>query len=136
MSLMPQQAARLAKLVALLGSDAEGERHAALAAATRILNGIGRSWTDVAQHIGADAAPPVRLVVTEWRTAALRDHQHIAREMLRQGGAALTNWDRNFLQSLGDLARPLTPRQHAKLCEILNRVSTRAGGKTYAKAAQ
>src|SRR3954470_19936265 len=116
----------------MLGSDAEGERHAALATATRILDSIGWSWTDVAQRIETNAVPPVRPVVTEWRTAPLRNHQHIARELLRHGGAALTGWDQNFLRSLGDLARPITPRQHAKLCEILNRFSTRADGKTYA----
>jgi len=123
----PQQVVRLAKIFAMLGSSAEGERNAAWAAVTRTLTDIGWDWADVAQRIATPAAPAARPVATEWRTAPLRNHQHIARAVLRQSGAALTSWDRSFLQSLGDLARPLTLRQHAKLSEIVDRASTPYG---------
>ncbi len=131
----PRHVSRLAKLLALLGSDAEGERHAAWTAATRTLADIGWGWTGLAQHVAASAvptAPATRPATPERRDAPLRDHRRTARELLRRDGAALSGWERDFLRSLGDQARPSTPRQDAKLREILNRVCARASGKTTA----
>ncbi len=131
----PRQVTRLAKLIALLGSDAEGERHAAWVAATRTLADIGWGWTGFAQHIAANAAPtaPVmRPAAAEQRDAPVRDHRRAARELLRRDRAALSDWERRFLQSLGDQARAPTSRQDAKLREILDRVGARAGGKATA----
>ncbi len=49
--------ARLAKLLALAGSDQDGEALAALRKASALLKGAGKTWTDIAQRLTPPAKP-------------------------------------------------------------------------------
>ena len=109
--LPPGEMARLSKFLALLDSDQAGERDAAVAAATRLLERHGVRWSQV-----LDPAPSVvvqtRPTRTDWRITVA--------ELLRRPGS-LRPWEAGFLESLEGFAR-LSAKQHAVLDLIAERV--------------
>lgn len=108
-TLPPGAADRLVKLAGLLGSDFDGERaNAAAAAATRLLQAHGFTWRDVL----TPAAPrPFAPVPTGWR--AIVADCLLAPELL-------TAWERDFLRGL-----PLFPRLSIKQQSALDRIAAR-----------
>ncbi len=109
----PSTVARLVKVCGLLGSNYDGERSAAAAAATRILRENGLGWVDVF----TPALPPARPRV---------DPQTRATWLLSIGGLSL--WEVEFLNGIVGRKRPLSPRQAAKLHGITERIERRTGG--------
>lgn len=105
-ALQPKLAERLSRICGMLGSDFDGERAAAGAAATRLLRDAGLSWDDLLRPCAAREAPP-------------RPTGHRARAVQAMArGALLTEWERGFLESLARQVRPLSPRQAAVLRRI------------------
>lgn len=82
---------KLLRILALLGSDQDGERAAAALAAHRLLQSHGLSWTDV---IGARPPPPRVVVqrVRDWNV----DHLEAAEARLRQLKATTERQERQI----------------------------------------
>lgn len=139
MTALPQPlAARLGKLVGLLGSTHDGEVTAAGRAIERALKGAGLDLHDLAEHVAAP--PPTPQVIYrdrtaerptaprsygDWRSAWRRPPGTSERDRVvrcrRVGGYVLTVWERTFLDSLVarlDTSLCLTPRQIASLAQI------------------
>lgn len=111
---------RLGKLLGMLGSEHEGERSAAAAAADRKLRELGLTWEQLVARAFHVASPP-----GQPRPAAAR---HLAAtDWLMACWPFLSEWERNFTSSLRAQAS-LTLRQRAKLGEIVRRVEMRCGG--------
>ncbi len=97
----PATAARLAKVLALLGSAHEGERDAAGVAAHRLVRAAGVSWVDLLGVVDTDDAPPTcHRALAKWTLARLPE---------------LSERDRTFLQGMADWWREPSPRQRAWL---------------------
>jgi len=101
----PADRPRLARVLALLDSSVEGERHAALAAATRILASKGIAWREL---LDVDDTPDV-------------DEARVLLRRLLQRLDALDAWQRRFVVDVARFTR-LSPRQRAKVAEIAARV--------------
>jgi hypothetical protein len=105
-ALQPKLADRLARILGMLGSDFDGERAAAGAAATRLLREAGLTWEDLVRPCATPEPPPLPA-----------GHRARAVQALMRG-TLLTDWERKFLESLACQARPLSPRQAAVLARI------------------
>ena len=99
-------AQKLHLVVALLDSPVEGERHAALAAASRLLAKSGRRW--------ADLFPP---------SQPTGDHVRRADDLLLLD-ELLTIYERDFARSIRSFRR-LSPKQAQLLEEIERAVADR-----------
>jgi hypothetical protein len=97
---------RLVKICRLFSSDKVGERASAAAMADRLLRSFGADWEDVL------APRAIERVADDSNDVgfALR-HAHL-----------LDPWQRKFVRSLRRWRGPLTPKQSAKLAEILAEV--------------
>lgn len=96
---------RLARVLALLGSNHPGERDAAGLAAHRIVQGAGSSWEEVVAQSRMPSLPPPADPATSDLQICLRHAAH------------LSAWEREFCQTLTSCLR-WSPRQRAKLAEI------------------
>lgn len=97
---------KLQLVVALLDSPVEGERHAALAAASRLLARSGRRWADL-----FPTPPPT--------------DSHVRRAgALLQLKELLTHFERDFARSIRSFRR-LSPKQAQLLDEIERAVADR-----------
>ena len=111
LALPAPSAERLVRIAGMLGSDFEGERANAAAAATRLLQQHGMTWRDLIEcGCPAAARPPSPL----WERA---DHRERAARLLARA-RTLDAWEREFLQSIGRRAAPLTPKQAAVLARL------------------
>jgi hypothetical protein len=100
---------RLQKLIALIGSDQPGERDAAIAAATRLLDRHGIRWCEVlALHQQPKREPPS----LPWRTTCS--------ELARRPGD-LRPWERRFVHDLPGFPR-ISSKQRNVLVQIAERV--------------
>lgn len=97
---------KLQLIVALLDSPVEGERHAALAAASRLLAKSGRRWVDL-----FPTPPPTGAHVRRADDLLLLDE-------------LLTDFERNFARSIRSFRR-LSPRQALLLDDIERAVADR-----------
>ena len=111
-SLAKSDRAKLAKVLALLGSDREGEALAAARAAARLVKLRGISWRDVVEPPAIEKALPE---LGTWR-------QTVARCMERPG--SLRAWEVGFLRDLPAFRR-LSTKQRYCLKEIADRVLDR-----------
>ncbi len=104
---------RLAKLLALLGSDHAGERDAAAVAAHRLVVQHGLTWRQVVEPAAIEKPLPE---LGTWHTTvkSLLEHPH-----------KLRPWERSFLTDLPGFRR-LTTKQRYVLKEIADRVLARA----------
>jgi hypothetical protein len=105
--------AKLAKVLALLGSDREGEALAAARAAARLVKLRGISWRDVVEPPAIEKALPE---LGTWR-------QTVAQCLERRG--SLKPWELGFLRDLPGFRR-LSTKQRYVLKEIADRVLGRA----------
>jgi len=95
---------RLSRVLALLDSPVEGERHAALAAATRVLASRGIAWREL---LDVDDTPDF-------------DEARALLRRLLQRLDALDDWQRRFVLDVARFPR-LSPRQRAKVAELAAR---------------
>lgn len=95
---------RLSRVLALLDSPVEGERHAALAAATRVLASRGIAWREL---LDVDDTPDV-------------DEARALLRRLLQRIDALDDWQRRFVLDVARFPR-LSPRQRAKVAKLAAR---------------
>lgn len=102
--LAPADRQRLARVLALLDSPVEGERHAALAAAARVLASKGIAWREL---LDVDDVPD------------LDEARGLLRRLLQRLDA-LDAWQRRFVLDVSRVAR-LSPRQRAKVQELAQR---------------
>jgi hypothetical protein len=110
MSALPAPArAKLAKALALLGSDKPGERDAAGLAAHRIVASAGLTWRQVIE-------PPA----IEKRLPELGTWRATCAALLKQPGS-LRKWEIGFVRDLPDFRR-LSTKQRYILKEIADRV--------------
>jgi hypothetical protein len=109
--LPPDERERLSKLLALLDSPQAGERAAAIAAATRLLERRGMRWSEVLA-----VAPPAVRRRHDWRAT-------IAKCLQRPGD--LRRWEREFLESLTGFPK-MSGKQRTVLAAIAERVLRRA----------
>jgi hypothetical protein len=100
--------AKLAKLLALLGSTHPGERDAAGLAAHRLVQRCGMGWQQVLRPAPVHREP----LQLEWR-------QTCANLMAHQGG--LRPWERKFVADLPNFHR-ISSKQRYILVEIADRV--------------
>jgi hypothetical protein len=107
-SLPTRERNRLAKMLALLGSDKAGEREAAAMAAHRLLQQHQITWSDLL------ARPPVKRepFIGTWRTTC-------AELAARRGD--LRPWERKFVEDLPEFPR-LSSKQRYVLKSIADRV--------------
>lgn len=103
---------KLAKLLALLGSNCPGERDAAALAAHRLVQRAGLSWQQVLRP------PPIEKKLPELGT-----WRQTVRDCLARPGD-LRPWERSFLTDLPDFRR-LSAKQRYVLKEIADRVLRR-----------
>ena len=95
---------RLSRVLALFDSPVEGERHAALAAATRVLASKGIAWREL---LDVDDTPDP-------------DEARALLSRLLQRLDALDDWQRRFVVDVARFSR-LSPRQRAKVQELAQR---------------
>jgi hypothetical protein len=100
----PADRQRLSRVLALLDSPVEGERHAALAAATRVLTSRGVAWREL---LDVDDVPD------------LDEARGLLRRLLQRLDA-LDAWQRRFVLDVARVPR-LSPRQRAKVQELAQR---------------
>jgi hypothetical protein len=111
-ALLPSPATeRLVRIAGMLGSDFEGERANAAAAATRLLQQHGMTWRDLIE-CGCPASP--RPASPQWGRG---DHRERAARLLARA-RTLDRWEREFLQSIAKWTAPLSPKQAAVLERI------------------
>lgn len=119
-ALAPADRTRLAKFLALLGSEHAGERDAAGLAADRLVRDRGLSWHTVLGDSTAPAAPkPAQRAAAGWRADL---------ELCRAHLDALNPWEQNFALSVSEKRNSLSPGQQAKLAQIA--IELRAQGLT------
>jgi hypothetical protein len=107
MPLTPATAARLVKLLGMLGSDHPGEVSNAGTAAHRLLQAAGLTWADII------VAPVTK---AGWREPS--DWREAVAICLGLIDAPLTDWDRRFLFGIAG-REMLTERQAAQLDRIV-----------------
>jgi hypothetical protein len=114
-TLSPTDRDRLAKMLALLDSPFDGERLAAVASATKLLERRGVRWCQILDHMcQPPPRPPQRQPrPVHWRLTCLR---------LLERVHDLKPWEANFVR---DIVRgnTLTTRQHSCLREMERRVA-------------
>jgi hypothetical protein len=118
LQLPPEVASRLAKVAGLLGSDFDGERAAAAATATRILQEHGLTWSDLVHGGAAVAQKPMPAYC-----AAI--HQEVARRILAGQRHLLSPWETEFIESLARWWGRTTIEQIARLRQLEADLKTR-----------
>jgi len=103
---------KLARVLALLGSDQAGERDAAGLAAHRLIRAAGVTW---AQALGPQPAGHRAPEIGTWRQTV--------RDCLQHPGS-LRKWEAKFLADLHEFRHP-SPKQRHVLAEIADRVLKR-----------
>src|SRR5687767_12283048 len=114
MPLAPADAAKLTKLLGMLGSDHDGEVAAAGRAANRLLKAHGLTWSDVITPAPQSATLP----------AVWREPEHWLDAVglcLVLPDAPLSSWDRKFLISISQRDADLTEKQQAQLIRIVDK---------------
>jgi hypothetical protein len=111
--LPPDERERLAKMLALLDSDQAGERAAAIAAATRLLERRGLRWSEILEAVPSPLPPAVerKPQVQTWRATCAE---------LGKRPDHLRPWERKFVADL-----PAFPRISVKQRYILDEIATR-----------
>ena len=107
------QRAKLAKVLALLGSDRPGERDAAALAAHRLVTQAGLTW----QHVLTPQSVGREPLFSTWRTTC--------GELAKRPGD-LRAWERKFVADLPAFPR-ISTKQRYVLSEIADRVLARGG---------
>jgi hypothetical protein len=108
----------VAKILALVGSDHDGEAIAAARKADAYIKARGATWQDLLLE------KPTRIVPqpTPSRRTTQHEHVRLATDLLRRGRNIINPWERNFLLSI--LAyRELKPRQLETLSLISRKIS-------------
>ena len=109
---------RLIGALGLLASDRAGERDAAALAASRIMQGKALSWDAL---IASPALPPPQpLPYSRPSSRPNSDLEFCGRHIAR-----LNAWETNFVVSLAQQRRGLTPGQKTKLREIAAELRSR-----------
>jgi hypothetical protein len=120
---------RLGRVVALFDSPAEGERTAALEAANRLLQAAGVRWRDLVGANGLDLDDDDAAEIFRRARASTpadddgEDHRALCARLLREGRAALTRWEADFLRGMIGFAR-VSAAQQKHLDEIGRKVET------------
>ena len=125
----PEDRAKLAKLLGLLGSDHGGERDAAGLAAHRYLRARGLTWEGV---LGQAPAPYQQMTTRQAPEPASSPHLMV--EWCIARGGFLSQWERNFLHSLvqyGYCAR-LTRKQQSVVDDITRKIHVQMRGEVAA----
>jgi hypothetical protein len=126
----PKAVKRLADLCGRLGSDMPGERDNAAVLATRHIQALGLTWSEVIERALTVGTKPVRRPsprpsACDW-PAKIR--------WLLACRQYLSAWERGFVDSLHRRVcidgLSLTPGQVGKLLEVVGRVEQRCGGAT------
>ncbi len=119
MSLAPADRTKLARVLALLGSDQPGEVAAAARAADRLVRGRGLSWSDVLQQPSTPLLSP--------RSSRHEDPAAVDLRTCGQRPDLLTAWECAFVADLAKVAsRRFSARQRAILADVAAKV--RAAG--------
>lgn len=115
-ALAPSERSKLVKVLAMLGSNHDGERAAAGLLAMRILATADITWGEL---LGVDAAPrrssapePCRRAETD--LAACRRHPGL-----------LSAWERSFVAGIIRRRKPMTAKQETKLATIATELQRR-----------
>lgn len=111
---------RLALVVARFKSPFDGERLAAIEAATRLLNAGGATWADL-----IDGPKQAHTDIGEGRAPSY--YQQLAADLAREAGDVLTEWERRFLDGCATF-RALSPKQVETLADIRRKVDAMNGG--------
>jgi hypothetical protein len=109
--LSPVTRAKLARVLALLGSDKPGERDAAGLAAHRMVSGAGTTWEEVLAPAPLLQREPLH---APWRTMVAA---------CRRRPDALTEWERGFINSIS-IRNRLTEKQMAVLARLAEKAAT------------
>jgi hypothetical protein len=114
-TLPPAERDKLGKLLALIDSDKEGERDAAIRAATRLLERHRLKWCEI---LSLPPLPKREPLFSTWRAtcAELQKRPHDLRP-----------WERSFVADLPAFPR-ISTKQRYVLNEIATRVFARAAG--------
>lgn len=126
-TLEPREARRLASSLEMMSSPSDGEKLAAVAAVSRILDKCGMRFRDLAPPARVEAATPPSPWgghdVNPWRPKPraheinlATQHQLLAFSLL-QTGHRWTDWERNFLTNMKTRKWP-SPKERAKLGEL------------------
>jgi hypothetical protein len=107
--LPPAERAKLGKVLALLDNTSEGERDAAIRAATKILERHGLRWSEV---LNLQPPPKREPLLATWRTTCHR---------LQERPGYLRPWERKFVGDLPHFQR-ISTKQRYVLKEIADRV--------------
>lgn len=118
-SLSPTDRRRLVGILGLLASPYDGERAAAGLLATRLLQQRGVSWADVIG--GGSLRVPSATQAGPVPRPAWRD----ALAFCRRFTGLLSDWEKDFVASLGGRRAPPTPEQVAKLVQIADALRAR-----------
>lgn len=105
---------KLASILGLLGSSHQGERDAAALAADRLVRGRGLDWSEV---LGGSEQPPAE--------PPHRDEASSLRADIlacQQFPGLLTQWERQFLETLRHRGWTVTPKQRRILGEMADKV--------------
>ncbi len=124
MGLAPADRVKLAKMLALLGSDQPGERDAAALAADRLVRARGVAWADL---LGG-APPPAGTPEKPWGAASSwtpSGDRHSDLAACNRRPDLLTEWERQFVAGLAG-RKSISVRQLEILTELAARV--RAAG--------
>jgi hypothetical protein len=111
-ALPPAALERLQKLLSLIGSDIAGERDAAIAAATRLLERHNMRWREVLIVPQAPATPRREPLQATWRKTCHR---------LQERPGYLRPWEKKFVADLPHFSR-ISTKQRYVLKEIADRV--------------
>lgn len=118
----PTVATRLAKIAGRLGSDFDGERAAAAAAATRILRDNNLTWSDLVLGGATARTNPAP-------ASAATLPQEIARQILLGKRHLLSPWEAQFAENLAQWRGRVTPKQAARLTQLCADLKTREPGR-------
>lgn len=113
--LSPAERNRLAGILGLLGSSHQGERDAAALAADRLVRGRGLAWSDL---LGGGDAQPSSQEPPHDEASSLRADIFVC----QQFPGLLTQWERQFLETLRRRSCALTPNQRRILSEMASKV--------------
>ena len=113
-ALSPGQAARLVKVLNMLGSDHDGEVAAAGRLADRLLRQASLTWGDVIKV--------ERQLTQRFPSARPNGYERAIHATLRDGHGIISTWETEFLSSLIGRKR-LTDKQASKLSEIIFKVA-------------
>jgi hypothetical protein len=109
----PLDRTKLAKLCGMFGSDHDGERANAAAAAVRLVREAGLRWPDVLSPERPSSAPPRREREITNSAEAI--------EFVREHPEILTRWEATFIASIATQSFPLTSKQLHVLRKLVDK---------------